>query len=153
MTQHQTIVPDTDFELKIERDFNAPIETLFDAWTNQDVLKKWMGPQSMSCPDATCDPKLGGDYCFPMTAEDGGVHTVIGSFTEFAPPNSLSFTWSWTQDDGSQGHQMEVFVKFKILSPNKTRMTLLHTNLMDLEAKDRHEEGWVSTLVCLKELL
>jgi len=153
MTQHQTLVPETDRELEIERDFDASIETLFDAWTNQDVLRKWMGPQGMSCPDATCEAKLGGEYCFPMMGESGEPHTVVGAFTEFSPPHSLSFTWSWIQEDGTSGHQMEVFVKFKALESGKTRMTLLHTNFIDLEAKSRHEEGWNSTLVCLKDLI
>ena len=153
MKQHQNIVPDTDFELEIERDFNASIDTLFDAWTNQEVLKKWMGPQGMSCPDTRCDAKLGGDYCFPMINQAGDMHTVIGTFTEFAPPNSLSFTWGWIQEDGKAGHQMEVFVKFLALAPNKTRMTLLHTNLIDAESKSRHGEGWNSTLLCLNEFL
>ena len=88
-----------------------------------------------------------------MTGENGDLHTVVGTFTEFAPPHSLSFTWSWIQEDGNPGHKMEVFVKFKAIENGKTRMTLLQTNFIDVESKNNHESGWMGSLTCLDDYL
>lgn len=140
-------------ELEIVREFNAPLEMVFDAWTTVEALKAWMGPVSRSCPNATANPTVGGEYCFPMEAENGESATVVGTYTTIERPTRLAFTWSWIQEDGSIGQPMHVSIKLEPIEGNRTRLTMLHVNLASEEARLSHNEGWVGCLACLEKHL
>jgi uncharacterized protein YndB with AHSA1/START domain len=71
--------------LRIERTFDAPIQDVFDAWTNEEVLRRWIhaGPQ-WETPTAEVDLRVGGRVRVVMRdpsdgAEDGatGEYTVV----------------------------------------------------------------------------
>lgn len=152
----QNVMPkieNTAIELEIVRDFDASPEAVFDAWTNAEALKAWMGPSNITCPKATSNPVLEGKYCFPMEMESGNVSTVVGHYTKIDRPNSLAFTWSWLQEDDSIGQPMHVSLEFEKLGDNKTRMTMLHINLIDEAAKASHNEGWTGSFNCLDTYL
>ncbi|MEP3247434.1 MAG: SRPBCC domain-containing protein [Sneathiella sp.] len=140
-------------ELELVRDFDAPPEVVFKAWTNRDALKVWMGPESRTCPNTEINPVVEGAYRFPMEAEDGSIATVVGHFTRIEPPRFLAFSWSWMQEDGSIGRPMHVSLEFEKLDGDKTRMKMLHVNLMDTTARDNHQEGWVGCFNCLDRYL
>lgn len=151
MTQHQTIDTNSAEELHMEHVFNAPIETVFKAWTDEKMLSQWMGPEHKQCPDAKTDPRLGGSYSIPMVGEDTDI--VVGEYTEFLEPHALSFTWSWIQEDGQPGQKMEVFLKFKSVDDNKTHMQFLQTNFISVEAMELHKFGWTGSFNCLDKYL
>ncbi|MEH6402187.1 MAG: SRPBCC domain-containing protein [Sneathiella sp.] len=140
-------------ELEIIRDFDAPPEMVFDAWTNVDALKAWMGPVSRSCPNAEANPAVGGDYCFPMEADNGDTSTVVGTYTTIDRPTRLAFTWSWIQEDGSIGHPMHISLEFEPLSENRTRLKMLHVNLANEDSRASHNEGWIGCFICLDKHL
>jgi len=140
-------------ELEIVRDFDAPPEMVFDAWTDAEALKIWMGPVSRQCPKAKADPTVGGEYCFPMETDNGDTSTVAGTYTTFDRPTRLAFTWSWIQEDGSVGHPMHVSLEFEPLSGNRTRLKMLHVNLENEGAKAAHNEGWIGCFSCLDKHL
>ena len=143
----------TGLELELVRDFDAPPEMVFEAWTNAEALRTWMGPESRTCPNADINPVVEGAYSIPMESEDGQVDTVVGHYTRIEPPHFLAFSWSWMQEDGSIGHPMHVSLEFERLEGNRTRMTMLHINLIDETSRDNHSEGWVGCFNCLERFL
>ena len=47
--------------LYIERTYDAPAEAVFDAWTNEEVLRRWFHAQrDWTTPEATVDLRVGG---------------------------------------------------------------------------------------------
>lgn len=153
MTKAMPKIEDTGIELEITRDFDASPEVVFDAWSNAEALKQWMGPNKVTCPKATSNPVVNGEYCFPMELESGDVSTVVGHYTEIIRPHRLAFTWSWLQEDNSIGQPMHVSLQFEPIANNRTRMKMLHTNLADESARSSHQEGWSGSLNCLDVLL
>ncbi len=149
MTKMMPKIEPAGLELEIVRDFEAPVELVFDAWTDVNALRVWMGPQNRHCPKATADPVLDGKYAFPMEAENGETSTVVGHYTEIERPYRLAFTWSWLQENDTIGQPMHVALDFERLDGNRTRMKMAHTNLIDEAAVAAHNEGWLGCFVCL----
>src|SRR5262249_44727272 len=55
MTEHRERV------LRIERSFDAPVEKVFEAWTSEEVLRRWLhGMPGWETPTADVDLRVGG---------------------------------------------------------------------------------------------
>jgi len=134
------------FELAIKRNFNVPVEQLFNAWCKPELIQKWFAPGNMSVPEATADVKEGGQYRIVMhDADDGSNHIVGGEYHKVVENESLIFTWQW---EGSP-IITKVAVSFKALTDKTSELLLKHTEFADIEARDKHEMGWNG---CLKNL-
>ncbi len=128
--------------LTMERTFAAPPERVFDAFTSEEVMKRWWhAGSSWSTPEARVDLRVGGEIRVVMhdPVEDvrygGG-----GRYTEIERPNRLAFTWLWEDDEYDQVEQL-IEITFEE-QDGETRMTFIHRNLWDGEAVASHEDGW-----------
>ena len=61
----------------------------------------------------------------------------------------MVFTWGWVDDNGTRGHETEVTVTFEP-APGGTRMVLTQQTFVDADSRDRHEQGWTSSFMCLE---
>ena len=95
----------TDGEtLQIERTFQAPAEAVFDAWTSEEVMRRWFHAEhDWETPDAQVDLRLGGAVRVVMrNPHDGVEYGGGGTYTEIDPPTRLAFTWIWDDDEDRQ---------------------------------------------------
>ena len=46
--------------LTMEREFTHPPKEVFQAWTQEDALRKWMGPGEITAPELKLDASVGG---------------------------------------------------------------------------------------------
>ena len=132
----------TDNELEIVRVFDAPIEAVFLAWTDADVMKRWMGPGDVTCKAASTDPRVGGSYRIHMEDPDCEQHIVVGEYSEIIANSRLAFSWQWEGTDSIT----QVSIDFKSLDDNKTELTLRHVGFADQSARDHHNQGWIGCL-------
>ena len=91
MTEHRERI------LRIERTFEAPIEKVFDAWTNADVLRRWLhvGPE-WETPLAEAELLVGGRIRIVMRdPEDGAHYGARGEYLLIERPRRLVFTWTF----------------------------------------------------------
>ena len=82
---------DNLFTLKIVREFDAPREQVFAAWTESDRLSQWFqaGP-GYTTPISESDLQIGGQYRLGMKPPNKDVvHIVGGEYREIAPPERL----------------------------------------------------------------
>ena len=91
MTEHRARV------LRIERAFDAPVERVFDAWTSEEVLRRWLyGMPGWETPTAEVDLRVGGKIRIVMRdPSDGTEAGATGKYTVVEPPRKLVFTWIW----------------------------------------------------------
>src|SRR4029077_8571535 len=82
-----------DTTLVVRRIIKAAPERLFRAWTEPEQLKKWWGPQSVTCVDAEVDLRIGGRYRIANQFPDGKVLWISGEFQVIEPPHKLAYTW------------------------------------------------------------
>jgi uncharacterized protein YndB with AHSA1/START domain len=99
LTEHR------DRILRIEREFDAPIEQVFDAWTSEEVMRRWLhcGPD-WETPTAEVDLRVGGRIRIVMRDPDGDLHGARGEYQLIERPHRLVFTWTF--DDHPDNRQL-----------------------------------------------
>ena len=87
----------SDKEIMVEpmiltREFNAPRQLVFDAWTQPEHLKNWQFPQKgFICEYVTADIKPGGASLHKMITPNGHEMWLLTKYEEINPPESLVF--------------------------------------------------------------
>jgi uncharacterized protein YndB with AHSA1/START domain len=88
----------------IRRIIDAPIERVWRAWTEPELLRRWWGPQYYTSPSCELDLRVGGRLllCMRAPAEQGGQDSyTTGRFTRIVPKELLEFTQSPADKDGA----------------------------------------------------
>ncbi len=125
----------------IERTFAAPIDVIWQLWTDGEQFAKWYGPSGMTIPVAEMDVRVGGKrlICMEM-AERNMKMWFTGEYREVVPPVRLVYTDSMSDEDGNvlspqamgmpEGHPevTEVIVALSDLN-GRTKMVLTHVGI------------------------
>jgi uncharacterized protein YndB with AHSA1/START domain len=116
-------------ELNITREFNAPRELVFKAWTDAKMIAQWFGPHGFTNPVAECDPRAGGKIHVVMRANDEIAKAMgfrdapmRGVFQEIDPPKRLVFTNNAVDLDDNIVLNGLTTVTFEDIGGGKTRM-------------------------------
>ncbi|CAM2954486.1 SRPBCC family protein [Saccharomonospora xinjiangensis] len=90
-------VPDLP-SVRIVREFDATPDKVFRAWTDPELVARWMGPKNIEMRIDTWDARTGGSYHY--TAWQGGeqVAEFYGSFHEVRTPKRLVQTFGYTAE-------------------------------------------------------
>lgn len=143
----------TGRKLVIVREFNAPVETVWNAWTSEEHFIKWWGPEGYTCPYCRIDLKVGGKYLFCMRSSNGKEYWTTGEYLEISAPVKLVYTDSFSDENGnplpppfdltSAEFPEPVKVSVILLDKNgKTVMTLIHEGIPEDELKQLAEKIW-----------
>jgi uncharacterized protein YndB with AHSA1/START domain len=126
--------------LCIERTFQAPAQAVFDAWTSEEVMRRWFhGRHHWETPEAQVDLRVGGAVRVVMRDPgDGSEHGGGGHYTEIDPPTRLAFTWTW---DDEEDRETLIEIDFEE-AEGATRVRFTHSGLRDEESVRSHESGW-----------
>ena len=89
-----------DREIQVTRSFGAPRQLVFDAFTNPDLVKRWLlGPPGWTMPVCEIDLKVGGRYRYVWRKPGVKDMGIGGTFREVAPLDRLvateKFDESW----------------------------------------------------------
>ncbi|MDA0814014.1 MAG: SRPBCC domain-containing protein [Verrucomicrobia bacterium] len=126
--------------LEITRQFKAPRERVFDAFSSFDAMKEWFGPGTCNCTGGAVEFAVGGHYHLKME-KPGGEMTVLGTYVEIQPPSRIVFTWKWDDDEDWNNVESTVELDF-IASGTGTELRLLQTGFPNEESRGRHTQGW-----------
>lgn len=142
--------PGTDSEqphraLAITRTLQAPLVTIWRAWTTAEGLATWWWNR---WPDTRyqVDARVGGRYRIDAPGHGIGVE---GEYLQVTPMHRLAFTWVWVQDGvGSDAEHVTV-----TFTPENegTRLDLHHTGpWTSQEPVDNYRQGWAHVLAALQ---
>jgi uncharacterized protein YndB with AHSA1/START domain len=98
-------------ELVITRSFDYPVEAVWKAWTDPQLVMQWWGPKNYTSPFCKIDFREGGQYLFCMRAphEQGGLdYYSAGVYTKIIPMERLEFTQTLADKDGKMIDPSEV---------------------------------------------
>ena len=139
----------SDLTLSVSKTVHAPIEKVFDAWLNPEMLSKFILPMpGMPQPEVENEPQQGGSFTIIMqVGEDKVPHT--GQYLEISRPDKLVFSWlSPFSTDGST-----VTIDFSEMPDGRTNVQLRHVKFIDEETRSDHEGGWTNILQVLNNIL
>jgi uncharacterized protein YndB with AHSA1/START domain len=139
----------------IERSFDAPVELVWQMWTDPEHFKAWYGPDGATIPVAKMDVRVGGTrlVCMEIRSPDGPLQMwFTGEYREVVENARLVYTESISDEDGNVAspsgmagdHPMitEVRVEFEYVG-GRTRMVLTHAGI---PADSPGAAGWVMAL-------
>jgi uncharacterized protein YndB with AHSA1/START domain len=126
--------------LRIERTFDAPIDDVFDAWTTEEVLRRWWhADRSWETPSAEVDLRVGGKVRIVMRNPAAGEeHGGRGEYTVIERPHRLAFTWTW-DDDPSNPQLIELEFTER---DGMTTVRMTDSGITTEKGRDQHEDGW-----------
>lgn len=87
-------------EFAVAREFDAPRDLVWKAWTETDRLSRWWGPKGFTMLSCTIDLRPGGVFHYGMRAPDGGTMWGKWVFREIAAPERLVFLSSFSNEKG-----------------------------------------------------
>jgi len=88
-----------DTDIVMTRQFNAPRELVFAAWTDPRHVPQWLlGPAGWTMPVCEIDLRPGGRWHWVWRKADGCEMEMSGTYREVKPPERLVSTERWAGD-------------------------------------------------------
>ncbi len=76
----------SDCEVLLRREFAAPRELVYRAFSEPEILKRWFGPRGWTLVVCEVDHRVGGGFRFVMRGPDGKDVGMRGRYVELTPP-------------------------------------------------------------------
>src|SRR6266446_1842800 len=103
-------------ELAITREFDLPLELLFKAHVEPDIVEQWMGTKVLKL-----ESKKHGSYQFETTDPQGNKYGFNGVIHEFSPNHKITRTFE--MDNTPFGVQLE-FYEFEKLTDDTSKLNM-----------------------------
>jgi uncharacterized protein YndB with AHSA1/START domain len=87
-----TVTLPTDEQILITREFNAPKELVYKAWTTPELVKRWWNAKRGDVTTAEIDLRVGGKWRYVMVTDDGFEVGFHGEFREIVPNERIVAT-------------------------------------------------------------
>jgi uncharacterized protein YndB with AHSA1/START domain len=140
-------------QIIVLRQFDASPMALFRAYTEPDLLARWLGPTSLTTTVEQLDPRHGGRWRYTQTDGCGVGHSFHGLFHGDPTPERIVQTYEFEDQPGP------VYLNTITLEP-RGRRTLLRQNTVFQSVEDRDsyvragmEHGLRATMANLDALL
>lgn len=83
----------SELEIVTTREFDAPLELVFDVLTNPEHVRHWFAPFTDRVTECSIDLRVGGSYHIVFATEDGKECSFRGTYLEIEPPTRTVATW------------------------------------------------------------
>jgi|SRR5690606_37950197 len=103
-------------EIIITREFDLPLELLFTAYTEPEIVEQWMGTRVLKL-----DSQRHGCYQFETTDPMGNKHHFSGTIHEFEP--NVRITRTFEMENTNFPVQLE-FLNYEPLIGDKSKLTM-----------------------------
>ncbi len=144
----------SELELVATRDFDAPRELVWEAFTKSEHVPHWMlGPEGMTMPVCEIDFRPGGKWHFVWRMPNGEEMEMRGEYREIFPPQRLVNTELWV--GGGWPETINTLILTEENGRTKTVSTVLYPSKEAREAAigTGMEEGWAASYDRLDEYL
>jgi uncharacterized protein YndB with AHSA1/START domain len=115
-------------DLMITREFDLPLELLFKAYEEAEIVEQWMGTKVLKLEN-----KKHGSYHFVTTDHKGNKHNFSGAIHDFVANKKITRTFE--MEGTPFGVQLE-FLEFEKLT-NDTSKLNMHVIYRSVESRDQ----------------
>jgi uncharacterized protein YndB with AHSA1/START domain len=117
--------------IDIEREFDAPRDLVFRAYTDPEMLVQWLGPRKYKMTIESWEPRDGGKWRFIHSDDDGNAYGFHGVFHGEQTPDGMLQTFEF---EGAPGH---VSLEKLVLEERDGKTTVRnHAVYQSIEARD-----------------
>ena len=143
---------DTSRTITMTRTFNAPIQLVWEAWTQPEHIAQWWGPKGLKTKVIEHDFRVGGKWEYRMTMPDGKEFISEGIYSDIVKPTKII--------SSADFRPMTVAVEIQALFEENGEKTNFTFNVVHptKEYRDQQEKmgihkGWGSVFDRLDEFL
>jgi uncharacterized protein YndB with AHSA1/START domain len=123
-------------DLVVTRVFDAPLEQVWKAWTDPELVMHWWGPTGFTSPVARIDFREGGTSLVCMRSLESQDLYKTWTYRKIVPLQRIEFIQNFSDEDGKTVDPVEVglppdvprevphVVTFEARGDNKTEMTV-----------------------------
>jgi uncharacterized protein YndB with AHSA1/START domain len=130
-------------DLVIERTFDAPVDLVWQMWTDPEHFKAWYGPEGAAIPVAKMDVRVAGTrlVCMEMQSPTGPMQMwFAGEYREVVEHERLVYTESMSDENGNvlspsdtgmpEGHPVTTEVRVELEDiGGRTKMVMTHVGI------------------------
>ncbi|MFT3704284.1 MAG: SRPBCC family protein [Agriterribacter sp.] len=109
-------------EIIITREFDAPRELVFQAYTDPEILVQWLGPREMTLRFETFASKAGDSYRYINSLPNGMEFAFHGVCHDLTAPERIIQTFEF-EGLPEKGHVALETTKFESLPGERTKIT------------------------------
>jgi len=88
-------------QLRITREFDAPVEKVWKAWTDSKLLDQWWAPKPWKAKTKSMDFREGGTWLYSMIGPDGAEQFCRADYTMIAPGKQFKGRDAFCDRDGN----------------------------------------------------
>lgn len=136
----------------VNRQFEAGLPLVWDAFTKQEILDQWWAPKPWVSKTKTMDFKVGGRRFYAMVSPEGQEHWSIQDYTAISPKTNFKYLDAFADKDekiNSELPSADWDLYFSEYNGTTTvKITVKHKTLTDLEQiiQMGFKEGFTMTL-------
>jgi PhnB protein len=145
--------------IAVERSFNAPLDPVWAAWTNAEILCQWWAPKPYKCVIKSLDFREGGRWLYYMEGPQGDRHWCFFDYESVLPKSYFSGSDAFCDEHGV-ANDIKPKVRWEARFRERNGGTLVHMTLHFGSPKDLEQiiqmgfkEGFTMGLNQLEELL
>ncbi|MEK6775078.1 MAG: SRPBCC domain-containing protein [Bdellovibrionota bacterium] len=163
-TNHKMNLPTAPL-VEVVRIFHAPVERIWNAWYDAELVKQWWGPHGYTSPSAKIDFRVGGKFLLAMKSPDGSVIWSTGVYEEIVPNEKIVCTDSFADENGNivspsdidatmsnMPERLYITIEFQHVNLDQTKMVISHEGI-PLEMHDDCVRGWAGSIDKLQQLV
>ncbi|MFI5159303.1 MAG: SRPBCC domain-containing protein [Sphingobacteriales bacterium] len=149
----------TNRKMHVSREFAAPLEKVWAAWTEKDLIEKWIAPKPWHAETKSYSFSEGGTWLYAMVGPEGQKQWSRFDFDTIKPMQSYKQTSKFSDENGNTAEDyagMQWFIQF-FPTENGTRVDV-ELYVEDPAALEKlltmgFEGGFTMSLGNLNELL
>lgn len=100
METNTFIINEENLSVTINRTFKAPLEKVWDAFTNYKTLDKWWAPKPWKCKTKRQDFTNGGEWLYAMVSPENEEHYSISTYKNISENNSFEVSDAFCDENG-----------------------------------------------------
>ena len=148
-----TAIETKEHTLKINRQFNAPRQRVFDAWAEAGKLQQWWGCHNTLSVKSEIDFRVGGTFRHRMETEEMSEMVISGTYREIAEPEKIVFTMVFEANGEFPGIE-ETLVTLEFIDKGDTTELRLTQEGEPMEQMQKDvNSGWNASFDKLEKFL
>lgn len=158
-TRETMISKETSTKMSVVREFDAPLERVWKAWTEPALLDQWWAPKPWKANTKSMDFREGGTWLYNMEGPDGQKIYCRVDYKTIDPQKSFSGGDSFCDENGTVTSDMPSmewnnrFSRTESGSKVEVEITFASEADMDKIIEMGFKEGFTAALTNLDELL
>ena len=147
-------------KIHMVREFNAPIDKVWKAHTDPDLLDKWVAPNPWIAKTKIWDFRVGGVSLYAMISPEGQKHWVYAEFTAIENCSAIATTGMFCDGEGNPNPDAPKSYRdttFSSIDGNRTKVDTVITfedeSTIKWFVEGGFKEGTEATFAVLDEIL